>query len=58
MLRDAEAVSWQDSVSKKEIAEIPAPVQKTRFQAGGFQYGKETTSPRPIKEENWERAWY
>jgi transposase len=29
MLRDAEAVSRQDSVSKKEIAEIPASVQKT-----------------------------
>ena len=28
MLRDAEAVSGQDSVSKKEIAEIPVPVQK------------------------------
>ena len=28
MFRDAEAVSGQDSVSKKEVAEIPAPVQK------------------------------
>jgi len=28
MLRDAEAVSGQNSVSKKEIAEIPVPVQK------------------------------
>lgn len=28
MLHDAEAVSRQDSISKKEIAEIPAPVQK------------------------------
>ena len=58
MLRDAEAVSGQDSVSKKEVAEMPALVQKPDSRQEVFNMVKKLQEPGLVKKENWKRTWY